>query len=73
MTLKEIKAIVARIPTWSEEQQLVALDVLKWIEAKDIEDDGELSAEDWALLSKAEEFLTEEELEAFLATIRASR
>ena len=76
MTVSEIRAIVERIHTWPEDKQQLALDLLKWIEAKDLEDDGELSAEDWADLEEglAEadrgEFVSEEEMLAFFAKYR---
>jgi hypothetical protein len=76
MTVSEIRAIVERIHTWPEDKQQLALDLLKWIEAKDLEDDGELSAEDWADLEEglAEadrgEFVSEEEIQALFTRYR---
>ncbi|HWA89265.1 MAG TPA: hypothetical protein VG889_04475 [Rhizomicrobium sp.] len=76
MTVSEIRAIVERIDTWPEDKQQLALDVLRWIEAKDQEDDFELSPEDWADLEEglAEadrgEFVSEEEMQAFFAKYR---
>jgi len=76
MTLSEIQAILERLPTWPEDKQELALELLKWIEAKDLEDDFELSAEDWADLEEglAEadrgEFVSEEELQALFARYR---
>jgi len=76
MTKKQIQAILERIDTWPEDKQQLAYDLLKWIEAKDQEDDFELSPEDWADLEEglAEAdrgaFATEEEIQALFARYR---
>lgn len=76
MLKEQILAIVERIDTWPADKQQLAYDLLKWIEAKDLEDDFELSAEDWADLEEglAEadrgEFVSEEEMQAFFAKYR---
>jgi len=73
MSVKEIRAIVDRIHTWPQDKQELALVLLEWIEGRDLEDDHELSPEEWADLEEglAEadrgEFVSEEEMQAFFA------
>lgn len=68
MSAKEIRDIVERIDTWSEDQRELALALLQWIEGKDLEDDHELTPEEWADLEEGlaeadrEEFASEEEI-----------
>lgn len=52
MSADEIKAIIDRIPTWAEDQQQLALELLKWIEGLDDDDGEDLTAEDWADLEE---------------------
>ena len=76
MMKAQIQAIIEQIDSWPADKQQLAYDLLKWIEAKDLEDDVELSAEDWADLEEglAEadrgEFVSEEEMQAFFAKYR---
>ena len=72
----QIQAILERVHTWPADKQRLALDLLMWIEARDQQDDFELTAEDWADLEEglAEadrgEFVPEEEMKAFFAKYR---
>lgn len=76
MMKEQIQAIIEHIDSWPADKQQLAYDLLKWIEAKDLEDDVELSAEDWADLEEglAEadrgEFASEEELKALFDRYR---
>jgi predicted transcriptional regulator len=73
MSVKEIRAIVKRVDTWSDDKQELALALLEWIEGRDLEDDHELTPEEWADLegglAEADrgEFVSEEEMQAFFA------
>jgi hypothetical protein len=75
MNLEEIRAIFDRIPTWSEDQQQLALELLKWVESPD-DDAEDLTPEDWADLAEAEaeadrgEFASEEEIQAMFDRYR---
>jgi len=76
MTKDQIQAILERVHTWPADKQRLALDLLMWIEARDQQDDFELTAEDWADLEEglAEadrgEFVPEDEMKAFFAKYR---
>jgi hypothetical protein len=76
MTKDEIQAILERVHTWPADKQRLALDLLMWIEARDQQDDYELTDEDWADLEEGlveadrGEFVPEEEMKAFFAKYR---
>ena len=76
MTKDEIQAILERVHTWPADKQRLAVDLLMWIEARDQQDDYELTDEDWADLEEglAEadrgEFVPEEDMKAFFAKYR---
>lgn len=76
MAKSEFQALLERIHTWPEDKRQLAYDILKWIEAKDQQDDFELSPEDWADLegglAEADrgEFVSEAEMKAFFAKYR---
>ncbi len=76
MMKDQIQAIFERVHTWPADKQRLALDLLMWIEAKDDDDEFELTPEEEADLQEgslkpiAANSVPEEEMKAFFAKYR---